>query len=123
MMAYSPLAYSWLSVASADARPTASRAATVSMKRLNFICMCRPQSDCGSTFCLPAREEERRRSTLLHQCELQQQVALDHREIVVGNECQHRFAFRRDVGVDAFQVVDFVTRVGIEDGRPIDDSP
>src|SRR5438270_9434672 len=42
------------------------------------------------------------RAALLHQRELQQQGALEHREIVVGHQRQHGLAVRRDVGVDAF---------------------
>ena len=53
----------------------------------------------------------------LHQRELQQQRALDHREIVVGDHGQHGVAIRRDMGVDALHVVDFVAEIGIEDRR------
>ena len=50
----------------------------------------------------------RLRVTLFHQRELQQQRALDHREIVVGDHGQNGVALRRNVGVDALHVVDLV---------------
>src|ERR1700675_4019043 len=116
MMAYSPLAYSWLSVALADVRPNASRAATVNMKRLNFICMCRFNGISVHSTVVPANAGTHnhnysllRRAVapaslsidsggygsrlalrlagttgVLHQRELQQQIALDHPKIVVG---------------------------------------
>src|SRR5437899_6577287 len=43
-----------------------------------------------------------------HQRELQQQRALDHREIVIGDHGQHGVALLRDVGVDPLHVVDLV---------------
>src|SRR4051812_27185665 len=56
----------------------------------------------------------------LRQRELQQQRALDHREIVIGNHGQHGVTLGRDVGVDAFHVVDLVAEVGFEDRRAVD---
>src|SRR6478752_3271707 len=50
----------------------------------------------------------------LHQRELQQQRALEHREIVVRHQRQHGLTLGRDVGVDAFHVVDLVAEIGGE---------
>ena len=61
--------------------------------------------------------QERR---LLHQLELQQQGALDHGKIVVGDHGQHGVALRRHVGVDAFHVVDLLAQISLEDRGPVD---
>src|SRR3954463_10824640 len=57
---------------------------------------------------------------LLHQRELQQQSALEHREIVIRDHRQHRLAVGRDVGVDAFRVVDLVAEIGVEQHGAVD---
>src|SRR6266404_3169087 len=56
----------------------------------------------------------------LYQPKLQQQRALEHREIVIRNHGQHGVALRRDVGVDAFHVVDLVTQIRLEDRGAVD---
>src|SRR5712664_1031682 len=57
---------------------------------------------------------------LFRQRELQQQRALEHGEIVVGNHGQQGVALRRDMGVDAFHVVDLVAQICLEDRGAID---
>src|ERR1700676_1222433 len=56
----------------------------------------------------------------LHQPKLQQERALEHREIIVGDHGQHRVALGRDVGVDALHVVDLVAHIGLEDRGAVD---
>src|SRR3984957_10399852 len=56
----------------------------------------------------------------LHHRELQQQRALEHREIVVGNHGQEGGALGGDMGVDALHVVDLVAQIGIEDRGSVD---
>src|ERR1700732_3066994 len=51
----------------------------------------------------------------LRQRELQQQRALEQREIIVGDHRQHGVALGREVDVDAFHVVDLVPGIGLED--------
>ncbi len=46
--------------------------------------------------------------------------ALDQRKIVVGDHRQHGVALRRDMGVDAFHVVDLLAEIGVEDRGAID---
>src|SRR5580704_15558097 len=53
--------------------------------------------------------------------ELQQQSALDRREIVVGHHGQHGLTLRREMGVDAFHVVDLVGEIGLEDRGAVND--
>src|ERR1700744_2982670 len=71
-----------------------------------------------SSFETGSLPEERKHSTVafgkacgtasLHQGELQQQRALDQREIVVGDHGQHGVALVSHMGVDAFHIVDLL---------------
>ena len=54
-----------------------------------------------------------------HQRELQQQRALEHRKIVVGDHGEHGVAFSRHMGVDAFHVVDLLPEISLEDRRAV----
>src|SRR3954447_7299828 len=70
--------------------------------------------------CSVSFEPGKTRSVSLDQRELQQQRALDHRKIIVGDHGQHGVAFGRDMGVDAFHVVDLVAEIGFEDRWAVD---
>src|SRR5215471_159091 len=99
-MAYSPLAYSCSLVARAATSPSARQATMTTDRRITIrIALSRRGSSRSS----------------LHQRELQQQRALEQREIVVRNHRQHRVTVLGYMRVDPLHIVDLLAEIGLED--------